>query len=108
MAGQPWQGGCRVDDSRLSSGAPSARAKAKERQRWQKRHGVFLHRDRHHPDEASARADYEVVKDLHAVGAVGTYDAAVVRKDEDGKVHVNKGLRWPPVTVGGVGQRPAR
>jgi len=41
-------------------------------------------------NEAEARADYDVVKDLHALGAVGTYDAAVVRKDESGKVHVNK------------------
>jgi uncharacterized membrane protein len=30
------------------------------------------------------------VNDLHAVGAVGTYDAAVVTKDADGKVHINK------------------
>ena len=43
-----------------------------------------------YPSEAAARADYEVVKDLHAVGAVGTYDASVVTKDADGKVHVNK------------------
>ncbi len=43
-----------------------------------------------YPDEASARADYQVVKDLHAVGAVGTYDASVVTKDSAGKVHVNK------------------
>ena len=43
-----------------------------------------------YPDEASARADYQVVKDLHAVGAVGTYDASVVTKDDAGKVHVNK------------------
>ena len=27
-----------------------------------------------------ARADYEMVKDLHAAGAVGTYDAAIVTK----------------------------
>jgi uncharacterized membrane protein len=51
--------------------------------------GVFLFLGTY-PDEASARADYDVVKDLHAAGAVGTYDAAVVTKDEDGKVHVNK------------------
>ncbi len=38
----------------------------------------------------SARADYDVVKDLHAAGAVGTYDASVVTKDQSGKVHVNK------------------
>jgi uncharacterized membrane protein len=43
-----------------------------------------------YPDEVAARADYDVVKDLHAVGAVGTYDAAVVTKDSAGKVHVNK------------------
>src|SRR6516225_9229075 len=40
--------------------------------------------------EVDARADYDVVKDLHAAGAVGTYDAAVVTKDAGGKVHVNK------------------
>ena len=43
-----------------------------------------------YPSEAAARADYDVVKDLHAAGAVGTYDAAVVTKDDNGKVHENK------------------
>ena len=43
-----------------------------------------------YPDEAAARADYDVVKDLHAAGAVGTYDASVVTKHDAGKVHVNK------------------
>jgi uncharacterized membrane protein len=43
-----------------------------------------------YPSEASARDDYAVVKDLHALGAVGTYDAAVITKDDAGKVHVNK------------------
>ena len=43
-----------------------------------------------YPSEAAARDDYGVVKDLHAAGAVGTYDAAVVTKDESGKVHVSK------------------
>lgn len=43
-----------------------------------------------YPSEAAARADYDVVKDLHAAGAVGTYDAAVVTKDAAGKVHENK------------------
>ena len=41
-------------------------------------------------NEDAARDDYDVVKDLHAAGAVGTYDAAVVTKDAAGKVHVNK------------------
>ena len=31
-----------------------------------------------------------VVQDLHAAGAVGTYDAGVVTKDAAGKVHVSK------------------
>ena len=42
------------------------------------------------PTQASARIDYEIVKELHADGAVGSYDASVVTKDPDGKVHVNK------------------
>ena len=43
-----------------------------------------------YPSEAAARSDYDVVKDLHAAGAVGTYDAAVVTKDDSGKIHENK------------------
>jgi uncharacterized membrane protein len=42
-----------------------------------------------YPDESQARDDYQVIKNLHSAGAVGTYDAAVVTKD-DGRVHVNK------------------
>jgi uncharacterized membrane protein len=41
-------------------------------------------------DEAAARDDYDVIKDLHAADAIGTYDAAVVTKDLGGNVHVNK------------------
>ena len=51
--------------------------------------GVFIYIGTY-PSEAAARADYDLVKDLHALGAVGSYDAAVVRKDGSGKVHVNK------------------
>ena len=43
-----------------------------------------------YPDEVTAREDYQVVKDLHAGGLVGSYDAAVVTKDEHGKIHENK------------------
>lgn len=43
-----------------------------------------------YPDEVTARSDYEVIKELHAASAVGTYDAAVVTKDKSGRVHVNK------------------
>jgi uncharacterized membrane protein len=51
--------------------------------------GMFLYIGTY-PSEDAARADYDVVKDLHAVDVVGTYDAAVVTKDSSGKVHVNK------------------
>jgi uncharacterized membrane protein len=43
-----------------------------------------------YPDEMAARADYQAIKDLHAAGLVGSYDAAVVTKDNRGKVHENK------------------
>ncbi len=41
-------------------------------------------------DEADAQADYDVVKELYAASAIGNFDAAVIRKDDKGKVHVNK------------------
>jgi uncharacterized membrane protein len=50
---------------------------------------VFLYLGTY-PNEAEAQADYALVKDLHALGAVGGYDAAVVTKDAEGKVHVDK------------------
>ena len=61
-----------------------------------------------YPSEMSARDDYEIVKDLHAAGAVGTYDAAVITKDDSGKVHVNKDETstrhgaWGGIAVGAV------
>ncbi len=51
--------------------------------------GVFIYIGTY-ASAVDARADYDVVKDMHSMGAVGTYDAAVVTKDDDGKVHVNK------------------
>ena len=41
-------------------------------------------------DIAEAKADYEAVFDLHAAGAIGTFDSAVIEKDAEGKVHVHK------------------
>jgi uncharacterized membrane protein len=41
-------------------------------------------------DPDTAVADYDAVKDLHSTGVVGTYDAAVVDREADGKVHVHK------------------
>jgi uncharacterized membrane protein len=83
-----------------------------------KQDGMFLYIGTY-PNEAAARADYDIVKDLHSVEAIGTYDAAVVTKDDDGKVHVNKdematrhggwggaaagavvGLLFPPAIIG--------
>ena len=43
-----------------------------------------------YPNEMAAQEDYKVVKELHASGLVGSYDAAVVTKDAQGKVHENK------------------
>lgn len=51
--------------------------------------GVFIYVGTY-ASEVDARSDYDVVKDLHALGAVGTYDAAVITKDDKGKIHVNK------------------
>ncbi len=41
-------------------------------------------------DIGDAMADYDAVFELHDAGAIGTFDSAVIRKDEDGKVHVTK------------------
>lgn len=43
-----------------------------------------------YPDREDAEADYDIVKDLHSEGIIGTYDAAVVNKDSEDKVHVHK------------------
>ena len=58
-------------------------------------------------DIADAEADYEAVFDLHAAGLVGTFDSAVIEK-EDGKVHVHKTEKptqhgaWTGIAVGAV------
>jgi uncharacterized membrane protein len=57
--------------------------------------------------EQAAREDYEALKDLHATGLVGTYDAAIITKS-DGKVHVEKHDKptqhgaWTGLAVGAV------
>ena len=69
--------------------------------------GVFLFIGTY-PDEAAAQADYDVVKALHDLDAVGNFDAAVVTKDDKGKVHVNKDETvtrkgaWAGVGIGAV------
>ncbi len=37
-----------------------------------------------------ALVDWDLVKDLHATGYVGSYDVGLVTKDEKGKVHVKQ------------------
>jgi hypothetical protein len=59
------------------------------RQDTAKPDGAFIYVGTY-PSDVVARAEYEAVEDLHAFGAVGTYDAAVVSKDAAGKVLVNK------------------
>ena len=70
-------------------------------------------------DIADAELDYEAVFELHAMGAIGTFDSAVIRKEDDGKVRVTKtekptqhgawtgagvgalvGLVFPPALIG--------
>jgi uncharacterized membrane protein len=41
-------------------------------------------------DLAGAEADYDAIKALHAGGQIGSYDAAVISKDAEGKVKVDK------------------
>jgi uncharacterized membrane protein len=54
-------------------------------------------------NEADALADYEAVRKLYADnGMIGTYDAAVVTKDGDGKVKIVK-KHEEPVRQGAVG-----
>ncbi|HKG38175.1 MAG TPA: DUF1269 domain-containing protein [Conexibacter sp.] len=59
-------------------------------------------------NEDDARLDYDVLLELHAAGVVGTYDAALVTKDAEGKVHVHKREKptqhgaWTGIGVGAV------
>jgi uncharacterized membrane protein len=49
-----------------------------------------------------AEADYQLVKDLHTkAGMLDAYDAAVIEKKENGKVHITK-KHETPTRVGGV------
>jgi uncharacterized membrane protein len=58
-------------------------------------------------DRDDAFADYEALLDLHAAKLVGTYDVALIVKD-DGKVHVSKHEKptqhgaWGGIAVGAV------
>ncbi len=55
-----------------------------------------------------AEADYHTLLDLHDADLVGTYDVAVINKDDDGKVHIKKHEKptqhgaWTGAGVGAV------
>ena len=58
--------------------------------------------------QPDAWQDWAAVKDLHSQGVVESYDAAIVTKEDDGKVHVSKVEKttrkgaWTGVGVGAV------
>jgi len=57
-------------------------------------------------DSAAAESDYDTLLELHEAKLVGTYDVALVTKDADGKVHVEKHEKptqhgaWGGIAVG--------
>lgn len=59
-------------------------------------------------DRAGAVADYDALLDLHEVKLVGSYDVALIAKDAQGKVHVDKHEKatqhgiWGGVLVGAL------
>ncbi len=59
-------------------------------------------------DQIQARADMQIVRDLHSQGVIGTYDAAVVYKEIDGAVTMDKWEKptqhgaWTGVAAGAV------
>jgi uncharacterized membrane protein len=58
--------------------------------------------------QPDAWLDWDAVKDLHSAGVVESYDAAIVTKEDDGKVHVSKVEKttrkgaWTGVGVGAI------
>ena len=68
---------------------------------------VFIYAATYESRDA-AIADYDVLIELHEAKLVGTYDVAVIAKDEEGKVHVEKHEKptqhgaWGGIAVGGL------
>jgi hypothetical protein len=56
---------------------------------WQRR-GLLDPKSTPGARDQRRRVDGEAVFDLHAAGAIGTFDSAVIRKEADGKVRVTK------------------
>ena len=78
-------------------------------------------------DRAGAEEDYDTLLDLHAADVVGSYDVALMYKDDEGKVHVTKhekptqhgawtgaavgalvGIIFPPAVLGGMSRKDAK
>ena len=59
-------------------------------------------------DRADASADYAALLDLHEIKLVGSYDVALITKDAEGKVHIEKHEKptqhgvWAGVLVGAL------
>jgi uncharacterized membrane protein len=68
---------------------------------------IFVYMALYH-SQPDAWQDYGEVKYLHSQGVVMSYDAAIVTRDDDGKVHVSKVEKttrhgaWTGVAVGAV------
>ncbi len=68
---------------------------------------IFVYMALYH-SQPDAWQDFGEVKNLHSEGVLASYDAAIVTKDDDGKVHVNKVEKttrhgaWTGVGVGAV------
>lgn len=97
-----------MDDARASpAGHRGANTSISEKEAAVARKPVFLYAAVY-GDIATAEADYDAVFDLHDAGAIGTFDSAVVRKDENGKVRVTKTEKptqhgaWTGAGVGAV------
>jgi uncharacterized membrane protein len=79
----------RFRERRREPGAILGTEKPRKGAIMSKADGVFIFVGTY-ASEVDAKADYDTVKELHSEGAVGTFDAAVITKDDEGKVHVNK------------------
>ncbi len=59
-------------------------------------------------DRVAALEDYDTLLDLHAADLVGTYDVALITRDAEGKVHVEKHEKptqhgaWGGIAVGAL------
>jgi uncharacterized membrane protein len=68
---------------------------------------VFIYAATYESPE-TAREDYQMLRDLHHADMVGTYDVAIITKDADGKVHVEKHEKptqhgaWTGIAVGAI------